>query len=54
MLFSPSLDILFSLYAVLFVRIENNKQSLCHVINKELKRPPCYSDDISENVLTSK
>lgn len=38
MLFSPSLDILFSLFAVLPVRIENIKQFLCHVINKEIEK----------------
>lgn len=53
MLFSPSLVILFSLYVALYVTIENIKQSLRHVINKELKRPLCHSDDISEHVLTA-
>jgi len=38
MLFSPSLNILFSLCAVFSDRIESIKQPLSHIINKELKK----------------
>lgn len=54
MLFFPSLVILFPLHVVLYVRMENTKQSLCRIINEELKRPLCYSDYTSEHVLTAR